>query len=229
MNDFPTMESGKDEHEHRMAPKSPEAPSYEEAPDENASTAKTNITGEWVPTEMHHRAEDLVPASTSRTCNEAWIPQVVMWLPMYESGYGNASKVALEDGRSFIYKHSSAQTWADILRFYAVDKAEYRNLYREVTGRSQSVPIVVPSRGLVLVPAKIRVPRVKNDGAIGYIAERFIHHVNRVVEGHEYAGLRITLTTGAEALVQMSPKNFQEVLKNARYFMYQLSVHKVYP
>ncbi len=215
MKPFFSAEGGEDES--RPMPKNPVDPSTKEPLDEDTSITESS------------QADELVPASTSRDKSEGWIPEVILWLPMYEAGYGNASKVVREDGRAFVYKHSSPQTWNDVLRFYAVDKVEYRNLYRVATGRSQSVPIVVPSRGLVLIPIKIRSPRVKNDGAIGYIADRFIKDFERVVENGEYIGLRIRLTTGTEVLAQMSLKNFLEQQRSAKYFMYFLAEHKVYP
>ena len=159
---------------------------------------------------------------------DGWIPSLVQFQPVYELGYGNASKVELEDGTKFHYRHSSARTRRDIARYYAIDLSEMRHLYRVATSRSLSVPIVIASRDLVLVPVRTRTPQTKNDGCIGYIGHRFIRDVSRIVTGKKFDGLCITLTTGSEVFVDLTKQSFEQQLKDAKYFMYYLRERGLY-
>lgn len=157
-----------------------------------------------------------------------WVPSLVQFQPMYELGYGNVSKVELENGTIFPYRHSSIRTHRDVARYYAMDLFEMRNLYRTATSRSLSVPIVIASRDLVFVPLRVRTPRTKNDGCMGYIGHRFIADVSRIVTGRKFEGLCITLTTGTEVFVDMTKPGFEQQLKDAKYFMYYLRERQIY-
>lgn len=161
--------------------------------------------------------------------NDGFIPDIICILPTYLDGRGNVSAIELDDGCQFTYDHSSIQTGRDILRFYMWDYEEMRRKYYDATGRSQSMPIVIPSRDLVLTPMKFRTPRTKNDGSMGYIADKFIHRVDRIVENRQFKGLRVTLTTGSQVIVQMTLTNFNQQLRHARYFMFYLHDHGIYP
>ena len=157
-----------------------------------------------------------------------WIPLLVQFQPMYELGYGNVSKVELENGTTFHYRHSCARTKKDVAHYYAMDLWDMRNLYRTATSRSLSVPIVIASRDLVFVPLRMRTPRTRNDGSVGYIGHRFIADVSRIVTGKKFDGLCITLTTGSEVFVDMTKQCFEQQLKDAKYFMYYLWERRVY-
>ena len=101
---------------------------------------------------------------------------VVGFLPIYKDDIGNCTRVLLENGE-IIYKNSLKSFLNRLCKYYFLDLKEIQLYYGEILGAKNTVPI--PFDKKVFMPVKYRKPRVKNDGAIGYLWIDYIEDFKR--------------------------------------------------
>ncbi|MCX7569521.1 hypothetical protein OS242_06065 [Tumebacillus sp. DT12] len=63
-----------------------------------------------------------------------------------------------------------------IARYFGVDLTAVRERYGDILGRRLHVPLPL-APDLVLVPVKMRQPRVPKDGTTGYVCARYVERV----------------------------------------------------
>lgn len=92
--------------------------------------------------------------------------KVIGFMPMYIDDYGNCTKIILEESEKIYYK--SAKSFLNkMCRYYFLDLNEVKKYYGRILAIKHLVPIPFDNR--VFIPIKYRIPRCKNDGAMGYL------------------------------------------------------------
>jgi len=149
---------------------------------------------------------------------ETWVPRVSVWEPMYVKDYGSVCLMTGTDGAHAYYGASSRWVYDTVLEFYERDFHTMRKDYRRCTGQSQSVPVPVPQRDLILFAVKTRHTekqgQAHNDGAFGYVADTCIRHVEEI----EPTKLRVSLATNHEVEVLMTRDSFEAQRHRAEHF-----------
>jgi hypothetical protein len=157
-----------------------------------------------------------------------WIPKVILWSPAYLKGYGDGSYVHMEDGGEFYLGCSASRVYQAVANYYGFDVAQMRRHYVAATRHSQSVPLPIVRRNAMLIPFKARCPECRNDGATGYIADRFIERVDKLsLADQDAPGIRIRLVTGMEVTAPMTVEAFAERRQRANYFRYYLAMNEM--
>ena len=90
-------------------------------------------------------------------------------IPRYFHGEGNGTEVYYKDG-SIINDNRKVKTiLREIAKDFAADVAELRRKYGRVIGLKQQIPIPF-SPEFILVPLKVRTPKIDGDGSYGYFS-----------------------------------------------------------
>lgn len=110
---------------------------------------------------------------------EHFIERLAMLMPVYREGGGDMTRVVLEDGEMWDDPRPVSIVLRAIARYFAVDLVAVRERYGDILGKRLYVPLPL-SPHLVLMPLKMRTPRVQKDGTTGYVAT---HLLERVLEG----------------------------------------------
>ena len=154
-----------------------------------------------------------------------WVPVLEAFVPVYLDGYGNATLI-YTDSMRFYVGMTAVRVYRTIARYYSIDIASLRRHFAAATHKSQSMPLVLSPRKLILIPFRARTPRYKNDGAIGYVADQCIRDIEPVaLKGRHAEGIRIVLQSGAEIVAPTSEELFGRHWQVARYFHYYLHTH----
>lgn len=104
--------------------------------------------------------------------------EILAILPKYVADRGNCTLVVKGDGENLILNKSIKTTIGLLGKYYMIDLVEVRKRYREIVFSKNLIPIPL-SRKDIFVPLKTRYPICKNDGAFGYINQRFITNIKR--------------------------------------------------
>lgn len=110
---------------------------------------------------------------------ESFVYDLAVLAPVYVEGGGDMTRVMTEDGQMWNDPRPVPVVLKGVARHFGVDLTAVRERYGEILGRRLYVPLpIAPS--LMLVPIKMRLPRVQKDGTTGYVAP---HLIDRVVPG----------------------------------------------
>lgn len=158
---------------------------------------------------------------------ETWVPIVEAWEPVYLYNYGNACLLYLENGLRMYLGTTSLRIFRIVAAFYAIDVPEMRKHFTSATSRSQSIPLAISARKLVLFAYKSRCPDIKNDGAVAYVADRCIEKLEPSLDSKRE--LYITLKSGHVLTTVVRADHFAYLRRTAGFFLYYLHTNKILP
>ncbi len=98
---------------------------------------------------------------------------MVAILPVYADGVGNVSRVLYEDGSEEIVPVRVSRILDRLFYAHLLSRRAVEEYYGGFLGIRRNVPAVI-ARDLVYVPVKVRKPRVRDDGAYGYVLHQAI-------------------------------------------------------
>lgn len=102
--------------------------------------------------------------------------EILYAIPVYQEGQGDISKILYEDGKE-IYRPFHIRTLIRKIAYENyTDLVSLKRKMREQLGQKNILPYPVHSR-LILIPVKVRKPRLKKDGAFGYINYVWVEEV----------------------------------------------------
>jgi hypothetical protein len=156
-----------------------------------------------------------------------WVPFVEGWEPVYLRDFGDATRVLMEDGSQMYLGIGGNSLYRLVAGYHGIDVDKMRLHFNDATGRSQSMPLAIPSREIVLFPYKARRPKAKNDAAFGYVSDSHIKSLE-VITGLRRS-LRIIMKSGHELIAPTSLGNFKAVRKDAGAFLLYLHRNKIVP
>ena len=107
---------------------------------------------------------------------ETYIGELALLMPVYVEGGGDMTRIVLSDGRSWLDPRPVAFVLKQVARHFGADLTAVRERYGDILGRRLHVPLPLAPH-LVLVPLKMRAPRVAKDGTIGYVNRRLVERV----------------------------------------------------
>lgn len=143
---------------------------------------------------------------------ENFIERLAMLMPIYREGGGDMTRVVLQDGAVWDDPRPLTVVLKGIARYFTVDLVAVRERYGDILGKRLYVPLPL-SPHLVLVPLKMRTPRVQKDGTTGYVAT---HVVERVLEGQNTTSCQLYVQ-GAGKVECLQSRDFAKAqLRNAR-------------
>lgn len=127
--------------------------------------------------------------------------EVIVLRPLYAEGKGDGTEIFLRTGqRLWLGKHIRTVRTA-LARYYGVDIVALRRKYGPLLARSGSLPLPLAPR-LILVPLRLRRPRLKGDAAFGYVSYHDIKGVRETAGGPSPTLLRLTSGTELPVLSQ---------------------------
>lgn len=155
---------------------------------------------------------------------EHFIGELAMLMPVYVEGGGDMTKIVLRQGTSWIDPRPVPAVLKQVARYFGYDLTAVRERYGGILGRKLHIPIPL-SAHLVLVPLKMRTPRIQKDGTTGYIAT---HVVQRVIPDREKTRCKLeVLGNGRVDCLQSSEFALQQ-LRNANivrtFYNQQMSI-----
>lgn len=106
---------------------------------------------------------------------------MVAILPVYADGVGNVSRVLYEDGSEEIVPVRVSRILDRLFYAHLLSRRAVEEYYGGFLGIRRNVPAVI-ARDLVYVPVKVRKPRVRDDGAYGYV-------LHQAIAGQEESGI----------------------------------------
>lgn len=106
---------------------------------------------------------------------------MVAILPVYADGVGNVSRVLYEGGSEEIVPVRVSRILDRLFYAHLLSRRAVEEYYGGFLGIRRNVPAVI-ARDLVYVPVKVRKPRVRDDGAYGYV-------LDRAIAGQEESGI----------------------------------------
>lgn len=98
---------------------------------------------------------------------------MVAILPVYADGVGNVSRVLYEGGSEEIAPVRVSRILDRLFYAHLLSRRAVEEYYGGFLGIRRNVPAVI-ARDLVYVPVKVRKPRVRDDGAYGYVLHQAI-------------------------------------------------------
>jgi hypothetical protein len=107
---------------------------------------------------------------------ERFAGELAMLMPIYVPGGGDMTEIVTEGGERWIDPRPVPLVLKSVARYYGVDLVAVRERYGDILGRRLNVPLPL-SPHLVLIPLKMRLPRVQKDGTTGYVATRCIERI----------------------------------------------------
>lgn len=99
--------------------------------------------------------------------------EMVAILPVYADGVGNVSRVLYEDGSEEVMPVRVSRIMDRLFYDHLLSRRAVEEYYGGFLGIKRNVPAVI-RRDLVYVPVKVRRPRVRDDGAYGYVLYRAV-------------------------------------------------------
>lgn len=106
--------------------------------------------------------------------------KVIGFFPIYVEDRGNCTKVFTEDDGK-IAKMNALSFLNRMVRYYFLDLEGIREHYGNILGIKHLVPI--PFDYNIFIPIKYRRPRLKNDGAMGYLNIDWIEELIKEKDG----------------------------------------------
>lgn len=143
---------------------------------------------------------------------ERFIEKLAVLMPIYRQGGGDMTRVVLQDGTLWEDPRPLPAVLKGIARHFAVDLVAVREHYGDILGKRLYVPLPL-SPHLVLIPLKMRSPRVQKDGTTGYVAR---HAVDRVLEGSGTTDCQVFVRGAAHIECLQSSQFVKKQLRNAR-------------
>ncbi|MGZ4031712.1 MAG: hypothetical protein ACXVP5_09125 [Tumebacillaceae bacterium] len=143
---------------------------------------------------------------------ENFIGELAMLLPVYVEGGGDMTKVVLRAGTSWLDPRPVPAVLRQIARYFGVDLTAVRERYGDILGRKLHVPIPLAPQ-LVLMPLKMRTPRIQKDGTTGYIATDV---VQRVIPDVESTRCKLEVEGNGRVECLQSSEFAKQQLRNAR-------------
>ncbi|PWK16237.1 hypothetical protein [Tumebacillus permanentifrigoris] len=143
---------------------------------------------------------------------EHFIRDLAVLEPVYVEGGGDMTRMMRVDGSSWIDPRPVPVVLKGIARYYGVDLTAVRERYGDILGKRLHVPLPF-STHLVLVPLKMRTPRVAKDGTTGYVAA---HVITGIAEGHSPTACRLDLSEGRTLTCLQSADFAHQQLRHAR-------------
>lgn len=139
--------------------------------------------------------------------------ELAAFYPEYQPGQGDLTQLITIDGRQLTVKRSVRAVLGGLTRSFAIDLYRVRQLYGQLLGQRNSVPIPLTAN-LVLVPLKVRKPRLPKDGTIGYLS----YHQYAGVEDFNVDGYRskVILKNGYELPCLICRATVQKQISKAR-------------
>ena len=113
-------------------------------------------------------------------------------LPIYEEGAGDSTLFVNRDGHKRIIHKKLKTVIKRLVSHYSYDLASLHQKYGELISQKYKIPLPLHPN-LILVPFKIREPRIKGDFTYGYINYKCI---NKYVKNNKYS--KIILNNGVE-------------------------------
>ena len=133
---------------------------------------------------------------------------IVALLPIY-SPQGDSCQILSTDGNSQAVSKRLRTVLQQLLRHQAIDPAELRRQSSAITGGRLQQPLAL-SPELILIPFKVRSPRVSGDSTIGYINLYAVASVKKQA-AFPYRSL-ILLHNGGQLPSMWSAKKMQQAL-----------------
>lgn len=99
--------------------------------------------------------------------------EMVAILPVYAVGVGNVSRVFYGDGSEEVVPVRVSRIMDRLFYEHLLNRRAVEEYYGGFLGIKRNVPAVI-ARDLVYVPVKVRKPRVRDDGAYGYVLYRAV-------------------------------------------------------
>ncbi|RBP44176.1 hypothetical protein [Garciella nitratireducens] len=94
--------------------------------------------------------------------------EILYAIPIYKEGQGDISKVLYEGGGETFHPFHIRTLIRKIAYENYIDVISLKRKIQEQLGRKNTIPYPFHER-LILIPVKVRKPRLKKDGAFGYI------------------------------------------------------------
>ncbi|KEO83306.1 hypothetical protein [Tumebacillus flagellatus] len=123
---------------------------------------------------------------------ESFIRELAVLAPVYVEGGGDMTRVELTDGEGWLDPRPVPAVLKGIARYYGVDLTAVRERYGDILGKRLHVPLPFSPR-LVLIPLKMRTPRVAKDGTTGYVAA---HSIAQIQGGPSPTSCRVRMAGG---------------------------------
>ncbi|MCF8567190.1 hypothetical protein LLE49_20940 [Alicyclobacillus tolerans] len=136
---------------------------------------------------------------------ERWIPRVIGIVPFYLQHYGDFTRIFTDGDKGFYVGESTLWAYKRLASFHNLDLDSLRRSYIRCLKKSLNVPLPISSRNLVLFGVKVREAKNHNDGAVAYIADPYVQHIQSLGKRKS----RITLTTGDTIETLMSKQNVE--------------------
>ncbi|MBL0385468.1 hypothetical protein JJB07_02300 [Tumebacillus sp. ITR2] len=143
---------------------------------------------------------------------ETFIRELALLEPVYVEGGGDRTRVVLADGTQRLDPRTVSVLLKGIARYYGVDLTAVRERYGDILGKRLHVPLPFSS-GLVLIPLKMRIPRIAKDGTTGYVVARRIDFIR---EGATPTECRLELQSGDGVTCLQSADFAKQQLRHAR-------------
>ncbi len=106
--------------------------------------------------------------------------EIACFIPIYDSTRGNCTEIWLDSGEKAVVPQKVSTVLHMLGRVFSLDLCHLKQQQRKRLKKGKLVPLPLHYE-MVLVPLKVREPRVKDDGAFGYVV------YNRVA-GYDDAG-----------------------------------------
>ena len=107
---------------------------------------------------------------------EGYIRELALLEPVYVEGGGDMTRIVLQGGGSWLDPHPVPVVLKGIARYFGVDLTAIRERYGDILGKRLHVPLPLSGQ-LVLLPVKMRRPRIAKDGTTGYVAAHLVEEV----------------------------------------------------
>lgn len=158
---------------------------------------------------------------------DRWIPYLSAYAPVDVENIGGMCRVVLETNYEFYIAMSVVAVHRTIIR-HTGGLGGLRQHWTNATSRSQSVPVPVVARDLTLMPLKLRSkPQGKNDGTIGYVADRMIAKAYSLPDSPNQT--HILLMTGHELVADVSYNGFVNAFGQMKAFICYLQNKGILP
>jgi hypothetical protein len=117
----------------------------------------------------------------------SWVQHFEALEPVYVKGWGDATKIFLKAGGTIIDARSCTKIIAALARYFGKSVTALREIMSPCPGMRKLFTPLPLAPHIVLQPLKMRVPRVRKDGATGYAV------LAEIVAPRERKGKKTTL------------------------------------
>lgn len=108
--------------------------------------------------------------------------EILYAIPMYRDGQGDGSKILYEGGQESFMPYHIRTLIKRLAYDHYMDMISLRRRLQEQLGQRNILPYPFHPR-LILLPVRVRKPRLKKDGAFGYINYVWIQEIRREGKG----------------------------------------------